>query len=282
MIFTTWQNNELMKIENIKKWLFHSASGKLTTSLVAVVLWLIVWHVAAIRLSKPLLLPTPLAVADRLGELIVTQNFWRYTLRSLLRVLGGILSGVGFAVIVSALTAAFRPAEILLTPLITVIKSTPVASFIILAMLWISDDILPVFISFLMVFPVVWANLHTALRSIPQPYHDLSQVYRLPLGRRIRRIFVPHALPYFLSACRSSLGLAWKAGIAAEVLALPALSIGKQLNESKLYLETIDLFSWTVVVIVLSLAFELCAKLLFHRLQRKTDERQKAKEDGVW
>ena len=271
-----------MKSATVKSRLFHSAPGKMILSALAVLLWLIVWHIAAVRLGKPLLLPTPLAVAKRLGELIVTSDFWRYTLRSLLRVLGGILLGVGTAVIVSALTAAFRPAELLFSPLITVIKSTPVASFIILAMLWISDDILPVFISFLMVFPVVWANLHTALRSIPQSYHDLAQVYRLPLFRRIRRIYAPSALPYFLSACRSSLGLAWKAGIAAEVLALPALSIGKQLNESKLYLETTDLFAWTVVVIVLSLMLELCAKLLFRRLQKKTDERQKAKEDSAW
>lgn len=271
-----------MKSATVKSRLFHSTPCKIALSVMAVLLWLVVWHIAAIRLGKPLLLPTPLAVAKRLGELIVTSNFWRYTLRSLLRVLGGIVLGVGIAVIVAALTAAFRPAELLLSPLITVIKTTPVASFIILAMLWISDDILPVFISFLMVFPVVWANLHTALRSIPRPYHDLAQIYRLPLLRRIRRIYAPSALPYFLSACRSSLGLAWKAGIAAEVLALPALSIGKQLNESKLYLETTDLFAWTVVVIVLSLALELCAKLLFRRLQKKADEQQKTKEDGAW
>lgn len=271
-----------MKSSSIKSRLLYSVPGKILLSSLAVLLWLIVWHIASIRLGKPLLLPTPISVAERLGELIVTQNFWRYTLRSLLRVVSGILSGIGIAVAVSALTAAFRPAEILLSPLITVIKSTPVASFIILAMLWISDDILPVFISFLMVFPVVWANLHTAFKSIPKPYHDLAQIYRLPLSRRIRRIYAPSALPYFLSACRSSLGLAWKAGIAAEVLALPALSIGRQLNESKLYLETTDLFAWTMVVIALSLLLELCAKLLFRRFQKRSAEQQKAKEDVAW
>jgi NitT/TauT family transport system permease protein len=217
-----------------------------------------------------------------LWELILTHDFWRYTFRSLLRVIGGIVSGIGVAVIIASLTAAFRPVEMLLTPLISVIKSTPVASFIILAMLWIGDDVLPIFISFLMVFPVVWANLHTALRSIPQPYHDLARVYRLPLWRRIRRIYAPSAFPYFLSSCRSSLGLAWKAGIAAEVLALPALSIGKQLNESKLYLETTDLFAWTVVVIILSLALELAAQVLFRQLQKNTDKQQKNREDGIW
>ena len=267
-----------MNVPSVKKWLTATWWGKAITAVIALLLWLLVWHVAARRLGKPLLLPAPVAVLERLLELMGTGAFWRATLRSLLRVLGGIATGVSAAVIVAALTAALRPLEILLSPLITVIKSTPVASFIILAMLWIEDNTLPVFISFLMVFPVVWANLHTALRSIPQPYHDLSRIYRLPLGRRIRRIYAPHALPYFLSACRSSLGLAWKAGIAAEVLALPALSIGRHLNDSKLYLETTDLFAWTVVVILLSLALETAAKLAFSRLQKKSAQGQKTGE----
>lgn len=252
--------------------------GKALTALLAVFLWVLIWHAAAIRMGKPLLLPTPLTVLERLLELIVTSDFWRTTLRSLLRVLGGILSGIGLAMVVAALTAAFRPLEMLLSPLITVIKSTPVASFIILAMLWIEDNTLPVFISFLMVFPVVWANLHTALRAIPQPYHDLARIYRLPLGRRIRRIYAPHSLPYFLSACRSSLGLAWKAGIAAEVLALPALSIGKHLKDSQLYLETTDLFAWSVVVILLSLVLETLAGFLFRHLQKTNAESRKTVE----
>ena len=267
-----------MKIQTVKKWLTETWLGKALISLLAVFLWVLVWLAVAKDLNKPVLLPTPLAVAERLIELTATSAFWRATFRSLLRVLGGIASGIGMAVIVAALTAAFRPLEMLLSPVITVIKSTPVASFIILAMLWIEDNTLPIFISFLMVFPVVWANLHTALRATPAPYHDLSRIYHLPLGRRIRRIYAPHALPYFLSACRSSLGLAWKAGIAAEVLSLPAMSIGKHLNESKLYLETTDLFAWTIVVILLSLALETVAKFAFRRLQASSVQAQKTGE----
>lgn len=239
------------------------------SAMIAVVLWLLIWHIAAARLGKPLLLPSPVAVIRRLSELCVTEAFWLYSFRSLLRVLGGILSGAVAAVIVATLTSAIPLLHAWLRPLITVIKTTPVASFIILAMLWIDEGLLPVFISFLMVFPVIWANLHTALSCVPTPFREMAFVFRLPLLRRIRRIYIPHATPYFLSACRSSLGLAWKAGIAAEAIALPALSIGKQLMESKIYLETIDLFAWTTVVIVLSLLLEAVAALLLRRLEAR-------------
>lgn len=268
-------------MKSFYRWLSQSALGKLLTGAAAILLWLLIWHAAAMRLGKPLLLPSPASVAERLGELCRTSTFWQYSLRSLARVVVGMISGAAIGIAVAALTATVPPIYLLLRPLITVIKTTPVASFIILALLWLEEGILAAFISFLMVFPVIWANLHTALSSVPVSYRELSQVYRLPLLRRVRRIYAPYALPHFLAACRSSMGLAWKAGIAAEAIALPAVSIGRQLMESKMYLETVDLFAWTAVVIILSLILETLTDLIFRHLQaHKVRTTVATKRDG--
>ncbi len=239
----------------------------------SVAFWITVWYLLALWLDKPLLLPTPLAVIQRIGELACHGDFWLRGALSLCRILGGILAGAVFAVLIGSLTATFPVCHALMSPLITIIKSTPVSSFIILALLWIDRDILPVFISFLIVFPVMWSNIHTGFRSVPRAYLELAQVFRLSGFKKVQRIYIPFTLPYFLSACRSSLGLAWKAGIAAEVLALPAISIGKQLYESKVYLETTDLFAWTTVVVLLSLLLEQCAEWIFRRLLRRRGHR---------
>lgn len=257
-------------VKKVYRWSQKSPIGRLLSISVALAVWLLVWHLAARALDEPLLLPSPRAVLARLGEWWTTALFWRQALRSLLRVLGGIVLGVTVAIPIAVCTALFPPVHTLLHPLIVTVKSTPVSSFIILAMLWIYEGIIPVFISFLMVFPIVWTNLHTAIGGIPRPYLEMARVFRLPLTRRIRRIYLPAVLPYFLSACESSIGLAWKAGVAAEVLALPALSIGKQLYESKLYLETTDLFAWTLVVILLSLLLEWLTRRAFRAIGRRT------------
>ena len=260
----------IVPIKKSYQWLRKSTIGRFVGVTVSIGLWLLVWHIASARLGAPLLLPSPRAVLERLGEWWTTALFWQQALRSLLRVLGGILLGVAVAIPVAVCTALLPPVHALLHPLIVTVKCTPVSAFIILAMLWINEGAIPVFISFLMVFPIVWTNLHTAIGGIPRPYLEMACVFRLPFIRRIRRIVLPAVLPYFLSACQSSIGLAWKAGVAAEVLALPALSIGKQLYESKLYLETTDLFAWTLVVIVLSLLLEWLTRMLFRTIQRRT------------
>ena len=224
--------------------------------LAALAFWLGVWAFAAWRLNSPLLLPSPLRVAGCLWELMGHTSFWLTTGASLARVLWGVVLAVALGIVLAALTEAFSWLNSLLSPLLTVIKSTPVASFIILAILWMGRDQVPVFIVILMALPVVWANIAAGIRTTDRDLRQMAKVYQFPLTRRLRRIWIPSVMPYFLSACRTSLGLAWKAGIAAEVLTVPANSIGKMLYTSKLNWEVEELFAWTLLVIVLSLAIE--------------------------
>ena len=224
-------------------------------SLAAAAFWLLVWTVLARLVNKELLLPAPPAVLRRFIELALTAAFWRAIALTLLRVACGVLAAVCLGTLAAALTERFSLADCLLRPLLSVIRSTPVASFIILALLWVGRDILPGFISALMVLPVVWANVGAGVRETDRELLEVARVFRFSRKKTLRYVYIPSVLPYFLSACQSSVGLGWKAGVAAEVLTVPAVSIGRMLYESKLYLETTDLFAWTAAVI-------LCSKLI--------------------
>ena len=225
-------------------------------SLAVAVFWLLVWTALALLVNKELLLPAPVTVLRRLTELALTAEFWRMIALTLLRIACGVLAALILGTLLAALTERFSPADRLLRPLLTVIKSTPVASFIILALLWMGRDILPGFIAALMVLPVVWANVGAGVRETDGELLEVARVFRFSRRKLLRRVYVPSVLPYFLSACKSSIGLGWKAGVAAEVLTVPAVSIGRMLYESKLYLETADLFAWTAAVILCSLLIE--------------------------
>ena len=150
----------------------------------------------------------------------------------------------------------FPAADALLRPLLTVVKTTPVASFIILLLLWVGRDTLPAVIVVLMVLPVTWANVCAGIAAIDPQLREMGKVSGFSPLRAFRRLWLPTVLPHFLSACRSALGLGGKAGVAAEVLTVPRRSIGRMLYESKLNLETADLFAWTVTVILCSLVIE--------------------------
>ncbi len=236
-------------------------------------LWICVWEIVALVVDREVLVPTPARVAVRLWELMRTADFWTIVASSIWRVTLGFLAGVLLGTLTGILTAKLPPSDGLFSPLLTVIRATPVASFIILALVWMGAEATPVFISFLMVFPIMQSHVHTGIRAVSPALLEMAQVYRIPPMRRARALYVPAVLPNFSAGCRTCLGLAWKAGVAAEVISRPMRSIGRELHDSKSYLETVDVFAWTVTVIVLSLLIEKLLSALLLRLS-KGGERQ--------
>lgn len=233
-----------------------SKTGRYGIRILAACFWILLWQLASIQLGQEILLASPVSVIKRLGELIFTADFWLSIGFSFGRIVLGFLLGLLFGGLLAVLSSSLWLAEVLLEPLVTVIKSTPVASFIILCLIWIPSRNLSVFISFLMVLPVVYTNLWAGIRETDAKLLEMADVFGVGMAKRIRYIYVSQILPYFLTACRLSLGLCWKAGAAAEVIGVPSGSIGEKLYHAKVYLNTPDLFAWTVVIIVVSFLFE--------------------------
>lgn len=229
--------------------------------------WLGVWQLAAGAVGQELLLPGPVTVGRRLLELAATAVFWETTLHSLVRVFGGLLAGVAAGTLLAGLAAVVPLLDWLLTPAVKVIRATPVASFILLVYLWVERGMVPGLISALMVLPVLWGNVTKGIAETDPQLLELAGAYGFGWGGTLRRIYIPSVMPYFASACRTALGLAWKAGVAAEVLCQPKSAIGTQIFNTKYYLETPSLFAWTLMVIALSFLLEWAVGGLLARLE---------------
>lgn len=246
--------------------------------LVAIAAALLVWQFGAMALGRAmpkaqsLLLATPLTVAKRLWELVFEPDFFAAVGFTMLRIVGGFLLGLALGCLLAAVASRFRAAEVLLWPYITVVKSVPVASFVILILIWLGSRRLSIFIALLMVLPIVYTNVLQGLKSADRKLLQMADVFRLSWLRRLRYIRLPALKPYLTSACSVAVGLSWKAGVAAEVIGIPDGSIGEMLYEAKVYLSSGDLFAWTVVIVVLSVAFEklflALLKLGYRRLER--------------
>ena len=238
------------------------AAGRKRNSLPALVFWLSLWQFGAMAMGNALLLPTPVQVLRCLGNLALTASFWQMTFTSIGRVLLGVALGILLAVLLAVITVKWHIVDLLISPMLTAMQATPVASFTILVLIWLERDYVPVLICGMMGLPLVWNSVSGGIRTTDVQLLEMAKVYRLTGFQTVRRIYVPCVLPFFRMACCSALGLGWKAGIAAEVLTVPRSSIGRMISESKLYLMTEDLFAWTLVVIVLSLLLQMLVQRL--------------------
>lgn len=236
----------------------------------AVLFWILLWAVAAHKVGLPVLLPSPLSVAQRLVQLCVTADFWMTVFASLVRILLGFFCGVLFGTLLAVMAWRSDIAQEMIRPMLGVLKATPVASFIILALVWIDTQILAAVISFIMVLPLVYHNVREGFDAADTKLLEMARMFELSRAKTFRYCYLPAILPFFLSAVSSALGFAWKSGIAAEVLGRPSRAIGKQIYDSKIYLETVDLFAWTIVVILMSVMLEKLMLWLVKRIGKQS------------
>jgi len=223
---------------------------------VCVFIWICIWQLVSFILDQQLLIPQPLNVFKAFGTLISERSFWVLSTLTISRILIGFFLALFVGVILAILTSASSLAYDFFYPAISIIKATPVASFIILALFWFSTGNVPIFIAFLMVLPVIWANVLQGIRNTDPKLIEMGKIFRFSRIKVYIHIYIPSIMPYFKAAFTTGLGLAWKAGVAAEVIGRPALSIGNKLAEAKIYLESEMLFAWTIVVVIISILLE--------------------------
>jgi len=229
---------------------------------------LLVWKLLALYWSQELIMPSPETTLVMIWQVIQSDNFWPsvgFTLgRGLLGFALSCLLGVaaGFA-------AGFSPPIYwLLQPWVTVIRTVPVMSVIILAIIWFRTDVVPIFVTFLMIFPIIYSNVLTGIKNIDQHLLEMAHMYRVRPGRIITELYFPAVLPYLLAGAANAMGITWKVIIAAEILSQPNFAIGTNLMIAKIDLETARVFAWTAVAIAISFGLEYALNMLESKFKK--------------
>ena len=224
--------------------------------LAALVFWLAVWQIASIFVGQKILLPSPIDAVKSFFTIIFTAKFLSAVGFTVSKILSGFFLALIASVVLVIISSVSKFAKAMISPLMSALKSVPVASFVILALIWINSAYLSAFICFVMVLPVLYINILSGIDSTPSEMKEMAKIYNIKPAKKALYIFTPNALPYFKSGCKIALGLCWKAGVAAELIGIPTGSLGEQLYFSKVYFLTSDLFAWTLVIILISVLFE--------------------------
>ncbi len=232
----------------------------------AVLIALLLWQCIYMTINQRLILASPLEVVVNLMQMIRRTDFWRTVLYSVLRITGGFLIAFATGVVLGILAGRCKALEMLLWPYATAIKAVPVASFIILALMWIGSDKLSILISALMVFPIIYTNVLEGIKSADKRLLEMAYIYRLSNIKKLIYIYLPALKTYIKAAVSMALGIAFKAGTAAEVIGIPDGSIGERLYEAKIYFDTAELLAWTVAIVIVSIVLEKAASWLIAKV----------------
>lgn len=256
---------------------------KIAITITAICFWLLVWHFLSLKINSSIFLPSPEATYKALIRIGKRAGFWQTIFNTFSKIAKGFLLALIAGTFSAIISSFVKIIDVLVSPFMRLLKIVPVASFIILALLWVKSDKLSVLISFVMVTPVVYINILQSFDNVDNNLLEMADIFNVGLLRRLRFIYVPALVSGFMSACKIGLGFCFKAGIAAEIIGLPFQSIGSELYKSKLYLMTDELFAWTVVIVLMSVFFEGVCIYLLNKLSciiEKTNISRKAENEN--
>lgn len=233
-----------------------------------IIFWVFIWEIVALIIGQEIYLPSPFSTFKTLFDLLFVKDTYITILHSTYRTLLGFFLSCFGGIILGYLCGINMFLYNLFNPLIGIMRTTPVMSIIIIALLWFKDTNVPIFVAFLMCFPIIWTNTVIGIKNTDIKLLQMCKVYNISKFRVIKSVYFYSAFPNISAAFISALGLSWKVTSAAEVLSLPKYSIGRYLYDSKVYLEIPDLFAWTIIIVFLSFIFEKILSIILKKIYR--------------
>lgn len=228
-----------------------------------ILFWISIWGIISLIINREIYLPSPYSTLRALYKLLFFQDTYITILFSSYRTICGFILSCVLGIILGYFCGINEFMYDLFNPLISIMRTVPIMSIIIIALMWFKDTNVPIFVAFLMCFPLIWTNTVIGIKNTDIKLLEMCKLYNIRKLRIIKSVYSYSALPYIKAGMISALGIGWKVTSAAEVLSLPKYSIGRFLYDSKVYLEIPDLFAWTIIIIALSILFEKVLKTVF-------------------
>ena len=227
-----------------------------TITLIAALVMILIWEIAARIMQSDLLLPPPEDTLMAVGTLIISKGFLNIIGATILRGLIGFVISFFLALVFGVFAGINRKFHAAIKPLLVTIRSTPVISLILLALIWFQVDQVPVFIALLTMFPIMTTNIIDGIRQVDENLVEMAFIYKVPQKRIIREVYIPATSPYIFSGVSNAMGFGWRAIIIGEVLSQPQYGIGTLMQEAQTYLLVKELIAWTIIAIIISYLFE--------------------------
>ena len=232
--------------------------------------WILIWEAASRLISRNnelllLILPSPATVFKKWIDIAFTAPFIKAEILTLSRIFIGFFMGCTLGFAIGVITHFSKLICSLLSPILKIIRAVPVVAVIILMYLFFDSSTLPVLIVTLMVAPLVWQAVYDGLNNTDKKLLEMAKVYNLSVTKTFFRVKLPHIIPQLITTCVNALGLAWKSGIAAEVICLPDISLGTLLWQGKGNVNYDEVYAITVTVIILSIIIEFLLKFLCNK-----------------
>lgn len=224
------------------------------------------WTFISKIIDNEVIFPTIKSIIISLIGIVKDPKFISIIGYSLIRGLIGFFISLILAIIMGILSSIFRVVFHLMNPIIKFLSFVPTMAIIILALIWLNNETVPMFVGFIMVFPILYETVLKSILNVDRNIMEMAQTYHVDKIIIIKDIYLPSIFNNISQIFVSTLGLNLKMVIAGEVLAQPKYGIGSSLQLQKIYLNTSGVFAWIIIILVMAKLIEYLLNGIKHIL----------------
>ncbi len=236
--------------------------------LALILLWQLVYMLLdTLYQNADILISSPYDTFVRFMKSMGEYSFWRAIFNTVLRGLSALILSIAFGSVLGLAMGFRKPVRQFFTPYIKLLQAVPPVSWIILAIIWLDNDIVPVFVMCVGLIPIMSINTTEGVMNIDPKIIEMANLYKLPKKTKLN-IYIGSILPYMFSGISIIFGQAWKLAAISEVLSNPRFGIGSELKWSLSNLQITDTIVWTVVIIIISAFFNFLLGLVRRSIEK--------------
>ncbi|WP_333657100.1 ABC transporter permease [Tissierella praeacuta] len=225
-------------------------------SIISKILIIIIWILLSKFIDNEIIFPTIKSTFVNFIQIIKNPNFITIISYSILRSLIGFIISLFLAIIIGIFSSVSKTIYYLMIPIINFLSSVPTMAIIILAIIWLNNELVPIFVGFIMVFPILYETVLKGILNIDKDIIAMAQIYKVDKLTIIKDIYIPSIFINLSNVSSSTLGINLKMVIAGEVLSQPKYAIGSNLQLQKMYLNTSGIFAWIIIILFIAKLFE--------------------------
>jgi len=227
------------------------------TKILSILSFIGLYSLISFLINKPYILPSFIEIGRSLIKLIISDDFLKTILYTLIRTFIGILISFIMAIFLSMISYKSKIVKDFFEPIYVILKTIPNITYIIICLLWIGKDLATIFVSLTVIFPIIYNSLLSAYFNIDNSLIEYTSLFNFSFFRKWKNIYFPLIRKEMLISIKNSASLALKVSIMAEMLSQTKIGIGRKLYYAKINIEMADIFAWAIVIIIISSLFEL-------------------------
>lgn len=236
--------------------------------LLSYIVFIVIWEIIATKINNEIYLPKVEEIVKSIALIITERDFFKIILSTFYRTILSYGIALSMAVILGVLSFTCPLFYYLFNPINSFFKTIPTLVLIVLALVWFDKDKAPYIVGFAIVLPILYEGIRNSFYEIDKNIIEMTKIYEVSFKDKLLKIYLQKMKFYLMSIFVSTFSLAFKVVIAGEVHGQPKYGMGSQIQIEKVNFNTSGIFAWIIIIVLISLIFEIINLLLRKRVYR--------------